>query len=239
MAKNSKERKLDAKLIQVYEKHGLDMFVDVCAEMLNIKDPHDWEKKKKVNGEVCECVIRVMTEDYLRRRGIKGGVFHSLVLKNLSNPKSDFRTELDFTLLTPYFCVTAECKSFVGQITVTGDCILQRDNLTADVGRQTKVHVNALRPYLEKYALPNKGMVAPPLFPVCFLYSNGTLQDKRGGQQRSAIPILTIGNLFRYYDALTGKCSREVYDVKAASKAFQAMADSRVLHIQHANYVGY
>ncbi len=239
MAKNSKERKLDKRLIEVYETRGLNMFIDVCSEMLNIKDRADWEKKKRVNGEVCELVLRVMTEDYLARKGLEGYVFHSVVLKNLRNPKSEFRTELDFTLLTPCFCLTGECKSFSGQIVITGNCTLQRDSLVADVDRQSTVHLNALRPYLQEYMKAGLGVPEPPVAPFCFLYSNGALADRRTPQAKRALPVLTIGTLFRYYDALFSKCQREVYDVKKAAKKFQALADSRILHIQHANYLGY
>lgn len=239
MAKNSKERKLDKRMIDVYEKHGLNMFINVCAEMLNIKDREDWEKKKRVNGEVCELVLRVLTEDYLKTRNIEGYVFHSMVLKNLRNPKSEFRTELDFTLLTPCFCLTGECKSFAGNITVTDRCTLNRDNLTADVARQTGVHLNALRPYLQEYVKADVGIPQPPVFPFCFLYSNGNLADRRNSTARSELPVLTITSLFKYYDTMFGRYRKEVYNVKAAAKKFQALADSRVLHIQHAHYLGY
>ncbi len=239
MAKNEKERKLDKRLIEIYDTHGLKMFLDVCAEMLNIRDREDWEKKKKVNGEVCEVVLRVLTEDYLKRRRKKGYVFHSLVLKNPRNPKSDFRTELDFTFLTPFFCVTGECKSFVGKIVVQDECTLMRDTLVADVARQSNVHLSALVPYLEMYVPEGRSVARPPAEMFCFLYSNGQVVDIRGKQAKHKIPVITISSLFKYYDTLFSTYKREVYDVEKAAKAFQAMADSRVLHIQHAHYLGY
>lgn len=239
MAKNSKERKLDKRLIEVYDQHGLNMFLDVCSEMLNIRDKQDWEKKKKANGEVCEVVLRVLTEHYLVKHIRQGYVFHSVVLSNPRNPQSSFRTELDFTLITPSICLTGECKSFVGHIRVTGDCTLQRDNLVADVNRQTAVHVNALKPYLEQYLRAGTGVVQPPVLPFCFLYCNGELEDRRTRAAMSALPVLTIQSLFKYYNTVFDHYRKEVYDVEKAAKAFKAMADSRILHIQHANYLGY
>lgn len=239
MAKNSKERKLDSRLLKVYEQHGLKMFIDVCSELLNVKDRENWEKKMRVNGEVCECVLRVMTEHYLREHRIEGYVFHSLVLKNKNAPKSEFRTELDFTLMTPFFCATAECKSFSGQILVTDRCTLNRDKLVADVARQTGVHVKALIPYLQDYVVGGAGIATPPLKAFCFLYSNGVVTDRRVLTDRQALPVLLLSTLYKYYGSLFQSFRREVYDVKAAAKTFQKMADSRVLHIQHANYVGY
>lgn len=239
MAKNSKERKLDSKLIEVYNKHGLKTFVNVCSEMLKIRDKENWEKKMKVNGEVCEVVLRVLTEHYLAARNITGHVFHSLVLGNPNKPESEFRTELDFTLLTPSVCLTGECKSFVGHITATDECTLRREKLIADVYRQLAVHVSALVPYLQQYVRRGAGIVDVPVLPFCFLYSNGALEDRRTRTAQAELPIHTIQSLFKYYDLVFSRYRREVYNVKEAAKAFQAMADSRILHIQHAHYLGY
>lgn len=244
MAKNEKERSFDKKLIEVYDTRGIEMFLRVCSSMLNIKDSEDFQKKMRVNGEVCEVLIRVLTEHYLVQNRIKGKVFHSLVLNNKAHPENPFRTELDFTLLTPYFCITAECKSFVGTVTATGDGLLTRTaprlkTLTADVSKQTGVHTRALMPYLKDYVYPNTGLAVPPLYPIVFMFSNGMLNDSRTRAAKNALPILTATGLFQYYDLVRKSCTKEVYDVKKASKTFQAMADSRILHIQHANYLGY
>lgn len=244
MAKNQKERKLDSKLIEVYNTRGLDTFLGVCGSMLNIRDSENFKKKMQVNGEVCEVLLRVTTEHYLREHGIKGGVFHSLVLPNKYHPERDFRTEIDFTCVTPYVCMIGECKSFVGDVIATEKCTLTRTSprygtVTADVARQTQVHWDTINPYLQDYVRPNSGCPTPPAVAFCFMFSNGTLEDHRTRADQSALPILTALDLFEYYDLLFRKCRKEVYDVKAASKTFQAMADSRILHIQHANYLGY
>lgn len=244
MAKNTGERQFDKKLIAVYDKYGLNKFLDVSASLLNIKDTANGPKKGRVNGELCEVVLRVMTEHYLRERKIKGQVFHSLVLANKEYQRSDFRTELDFTLLTPFVCITAECKSFSGELTATDKCLLTRDpgrlkGLSADVARQTNIHTTTLLPYLQEYVRGGAQVSRPPLYPFCFLYSNGALNDTRDKSARSALPILNIMTLFKYYDMIFKKCTREVYNVQKAAKVFQRMADSEILHIQHANYLGY
>lgn len=244
MAKNQKERKLDSKLIEVYNTRGFDVFLQVCASMLNIRDNEDYKKKMKVNGEVCEVLLRVTTEHYLRTNHIKGSVFHSLVLPNKLHPERDFRTELDFTCVTPYVCIVGECKSFVGDVVASQVCTLTRQSkrygtLTADVARQTQIHVDTIAPYLKDYVLSGAGCTTPPMMAFCFMFSNGTLEDCREKAAQSTLPILTVHDLFRYYDLVFKKYRREVYNVKAASKTFQAMADSGVLHIQHANYLGY
>lgn len=244
MAKNQRERALDEKLISVYNQQGLKMFCQVCASMLNIRDNDNFQKKMKVNGEVCEVLLRVITEHYLKTHGIPGSVFHSLVLPNKYHPERDFRTEIDFTCLTPYVCVIAECKSFVGQITVSDECKLTRHSkkygvLESDVGRQTDIHASTIDPYLREYVRPNMGLPEPPLQTICFMFCNGEIQDRRTHTAQNDIPVLVGSSIFSYYDLLFKRFRKEVYDVQKAEKTFQAMADSRALHIQHASYLGY
>lgn len=237
MAKNKGEVDLDKKLIAVYNTHGVKVFLDVCAKMLDV-DSHG-QKKMKVNGEVCEVVLRVLSLHYLKTRKLGGNVFHSMVLNDLKNPTSPFRTELDFTLLTPTVCLTGECKSFVGDITVVGDCTLSRKDLEADVARQTLVHARCLRSYLEKFSLPGTGLVKPPFGAFCFIYSNGALFDKRTSKAKDMIPVVTIKNLYAYYDKVFAASKRRVYDFEKASKAFKGFAESEKLHKEHKAYVGY
>lgn len=239
MGKNAKENLLDAKLIQVYEQYGLQTFMNTCAEMLNIRDKQDWEKKKKVNGEVCEVLLKVMTEDYLKRRVQCGRTFHSMILTDLDKPQSDFCTELDFTLLTPGFCVTGECKSFVGEVRATGECTLTRDKLRADVSRQSKLHARCLKRYLEEVTKPGINRAAPPYGVFCFVFSNGVLVDLRDDKYRSAIPILTVSTLYPYYDSLFRDFSKEVFDYTKACGVFEHAATSAELHKRHKAYNHY
>lgn len=239
MAKNKNEATLDKKLIAVYEQHGVETFLNVCAQMLDIRARDQGEKKKKVNGEVCEIVLRVLSKRYLEKKGIQGQVFQSVILGDAKNPSNPFKTELDFTLLTPQVCLTGECKSFVGDITIVDDCTLVRGDLKADVARQTLVHARALKDQLEKFALPNIDLATPPFGVFCFVYSNGTLTDKRASAKKVSIPVVTIKSLYRYYDQVFSKLNKKVYDFEKASQTFKRYSESEALHKAHRDYLGY
>lgn len=239
MAKDTGEVAMDNRLIDVYKKHGVKVFLDVCSKMLDIKDRDDIDKKKKANGEVCEVVLRVLTTHYLERKGIKGSTFHSMILNDLSNPKSDFLTELDFTLLTPQVCLSGECKSFVGNIVVTDECTLTRDKLVADVAKQSKLHGKCLKQYLERYTKANAGLSAPPFGLFCFVYSNGTITDKRTRSAQSMIPVITIKTLYGYYDQVFAAYRRDVFEYEKAKAEFKKRTSSKVLHDAHKKYLGY
>lgn len=234
-----KETDLEQKLVNVYKKYGVNMFLDVCAKMLDIKDRKDHEKKKQTNGEVCEIVLDVLTQRYIEKKRLRAHTFHSMILKDKNNSKSDFRTELDFTLISPRFCVTGECKSFVGDIVVTSECTLERTSFSADVARQSRLHLNTLIPYLEEYTLSDAQVTKVPAQMFCFVYSNGTIRDTRDQACKRTVPILTISNLYGYYDSLYNRYSRDVYDIDRANKMFCAMSNSSILRREHQEFVGY
>lgn len=239
MAKNSREKQLDLRLIEVYKTRGLKMFLEVCSEMLNVYDPSHSGQKKYSNGEVCEVVLRVMTQHYLKTRRATGAGFHSMILRDRWDSKNPFRTEVDFTLLTPGVCLMAECKSFVGDIVISGDCTLTRGSLVADVAKQSVVHGKAIKPYLKEFTLPATGIVNPPLGLFCFLYSKGTVKDTRTVEKKRIIPIISVNNLFAYYDKVLGEYSRKVYDYERARKEFHVFSTSEQLHREHKAYLGY
>lgn len=253
MAQFEKRFDLEQRLANIYYDYGLPKFLDVCAALLKIKDNDHTDKKMQMNGAVCEVVLRVLTENYLKETNRKGYIYQSLILDNPSNPESDFCTELDFLLLTPYFCATGECKSFVGHINITEDCTLQRENIVADVARQSRVHLNALSPYLRSCVVSNVAnrskvanttlkAVTRPNIKVglfCFLYSYGSIKDLRTKQNQKIFPVLTPDTLKNYYDTLFRLHREEIYDVEKAAKIFQKKANSSSLHTKHANYIGY
>lgn len=238
MAKSGGESALEERLVQIYKERGIRTFLDVCSSMLNIKDKQDFEKKKKMNGAVCEVVLYVATMHYLKVKRVRGDIFHSVVLTDLDNVKSRFRTELDFVLMTPYFCISGECKSLIGNIVVSGDCLLSRGDFSTDVGKQSILHGKVLRKYLAKYTLPTVKTI-PPFGLFCFLYSNGKVQDTRTNTAKQKIPLLTISSLYSYYDQLFNGFTKEVFDYDRACKEFQEFSSSAKLYKEHRDFLGY
>ena len=230
---------LESKLNLIYKQHGLQTFLEVCSNLLKVDSHGDTDKKKRSNGAVCEIVLCTLTRHYLARRMVTGSVFHSVVLKDKQKPTSNFRTELDFVMMAPTVCLTCECKSFVGDITITGDCALKRENLVADVSRQSLLHGHCLEQYLQQYVLPGKGVSTPPYRMFCFLYCKGTVLDKRSAAQQAKLPVLTLANLFKYYDQIYNAYRLEVYNVRQANRDFKEGAESAQLHKEHREFLGY
>ena len=239
MAEVKRGADLDSKLIRVYNTKGLAVFLEVCNEMLRIYDSSDADKKKKVNGEVCEVVLDVLTREYMNRRRYTGTTFHSMVLCDRDNPKSSFRTELDFVFLTSKFCLTGECKSFAGDVVVTDDCTLTRGTLVAKVYDQSILHGRHLRKWLQDYFVPSDRIINPPFGLFCFVYSTGTLVDRRSKAKKAALPVLTLKTLYKYYDTVFDSYREEVYKYDKARKQFSSFTNSAALHRQHKDFLGY
>lgn len=239
MLKSSGETAMEEALLKVYKDYGLKTFLGTCSDMLRIHNADNTEKKKKANGVVCEIVLFVMTIHYLKRRGVQGQVFHSLILGDPDNPKGNFRTELDFTVLTPGVCLTGECKSLVGSIDVVDECLLVRGDFKADVARQSKLHGKILRKHLTVFSTQEKAKKAPPFGLFCFVYSNGAIQDKRSEKDKALIPVLTIKDLYPYYDRMFPRFKEEVFDYDKAKEFFEASSSSEDLYRQHRDFLGY
>lgn len=236
MLKSDAESKLESKLVKIYKDKGLKVFLDCCSEMLNLRDREDFEKKKKFNGAVCEIVLVVLSQHYMRLRGIKGSGYHSVILGDKSKPNSKFRTELDYTMVSPNLCLTAECKSLVGDIVVTDECTLERKDFSADVARQLSLHSETLKPYLKDFTLEGKKL---RIGTFCFVYSNASIVDKRTKEARSKIPIITIRNLVSYYDVAFSKFKGGVYDYNKVSKFLLEASSSATLYKEHRDFLGY
>lgn len=229
---------LDKQLLRIYESEGVRPFLNVCAEMLKHTDSYDPDKKRQVNGELCEIVLMALTDNYIKKRHISAGLYHSMILANKNNKESSFRTELDFTLVAPSIILSGECKSYKGNITLVDDCTIRR-NKDTDVARQMRLHGNALVPYLKEYALGNIGGKVPPYGLFLFVYSLGTIEDLRTKDNKAKFPVCQISNLYAYYDTVFQSYCKRVYDFDRACRQFSRFTTSATLHQQHKDYLGY
>lgn len=229
--------RLEQRLRAVYEEQGLEAMREVCDELLLVHDSSNIDKKKKVNGSVCEILLRVMTEEYLKKHRITGLTVRSLVLKNIDNRDSDFRTEIDFGLFTTRVALCAECKSFAGAKRVTDKCTLTSDRgVTADVYRQQLVHIKALSKHLSFF---KKDPDTRALLMFCFVYARGTLRDLRSDDYKRSIPVITPETLYSYYDKVFAQFSTPVWQYTRIKRFMLQLSDSAVLHEQHKDYLGY
>lgn len=239
MAKNSRARIFDEKLLAVYRERGIHTFLRVADEMLSIYDADNAEKKKRVHGELCEVVLKAQTLEYLSQRRVSGSIYHSVILNDLDNPTSRFRTELDFVLLTPYCCLTGECKSYSGELTVTDPCIITRGDLRSDLSRQSLLHGRHLKSHMKQFILPGLGQPEPPCGLFCYFYSHATVRDKRQSKYKELLPLLNVSTLYGYYDSIFRSQKKAVLDYEKAQKYLLRLQNSEQLHQEHKEFLGY
>ena len=239
MAKGNWRDELQRDLKRIMKEKGPVEFLDVATAMLNVKVEGDWEYKTQLVGQVCETVLLCLTQKYLEVTGREGTVYPSAVLKDPRNPKDSNPTELDFVLVTPYFLLTTECKSFCGDIVIEPPCTLVRGDLKANVYGQSKYHFDRLCLYAEKLALPNRGVATPPVFANAFVFSNAAIKDTRTREEKKHLTVLTASNLFSYYEKMFARYTDIVYDYEQAKKTIGTLSRSRKLHEQHREHLGY
>lgn len=239
MAKGNWRDTLDRKLLNILKKDGVEAFLQTAVAMLGVDPKGDNKLKAQFVGEVCEIVYWGLTQKYLEATGRKAKLFHSVVLKDLHNTKSDFRTECDFVLCAPEFFMTTECKSYAGSIEITKAGTLKHRGNESDVYRQSKLHYDKLCLYAEQLILPRAGVSRPPVNGNVFLFSNAKVTDLRSPADRSKISILTASTWFNYLDRVFQNYLKPVYDYERACKVFKACSASKALHAQHGEYVGY
>ena len=239
MAKGNWRDSIGRSLLGILEMEGVESFLRTATEALSVNPRGGYKLKAQFVGEICEIVLIGLTAKYLSVTNRKAKIFQSVVLKDLNNPKSDFRTELDAVLVTPYFLLTTECKSYAGAIRVTDNCTLNHKDMSADVFAQSKLHVDKLKLYAKQLVTPNQGLVNPPVFANVFVFSNASIEDRRTTIGKRSLTVTTASNIMGYYEEMFKRYNVPVYDYERACKIMQACSDSKKLHAQHAKYLGY
>lgn len=239
MGKGNWRDSLTEKLLDILHTRGVDDFLNVAVSMLDVKAGDAGKVKAQFVGEVGEAVIVGLTEEYLKLTGRKARVFHSVILKDLHSVQSDFRTELDFLLVSEGFMLTTECKSFAGEVKVTGYCTFQHRAQEHNLYAQSKLHVDKLLPYAQRFTLPGLRIVRPPVYANAFLFSNAEIKDMREASKKEHLRVHTTSTLFDFYDAMFRKYQSKVFDYARACRVFEQAASSEKLHAEHKSYLGY
>ena len=220
MAKGNWRDELGRDMRRIVKDKGIGAFLDVAQEMLNVDARGDGKQKAQFVGEVCEIVNMELTKQYLALSGNKGTIFQSCVLHDLKNPKSDFRTELDTVLVTPYFLLTSECKSYSGELVITGQGTFTHRGMEADVYKQSLLHHTHLMRYGEQLTMPELKLPKPPVFANAFVFSNAKIIDKRSREAEARLRVVTTSELIAYLDAMFKKYNKPVFDYERAVKIF-------------------
>lgn len=239
MAKGNWRDGLADRLFAILDLQGVKAFLQVAVELLSVNGKGAGNVKSQMVGEVCEIVIVGLTQRYLNLTGKEGKIFHSMILKDLNSPKSNFRTELDFTLATPGFILTTECKSYSGDVNITGRCTLGNGNHSVDVYSQSKTHHKHLVLYGQEFVKSGARIANIPVFANAFVFSNASIDDRRSEADKRLLRVLTTSSLFSYYDAVFKKFSVPVFDTVKMFQTFKQCEESVELHKQHKSFVGY
>ncbi len=140
--------KINKILKQIYTVKGLEEMTKVAEELLKSKQcKSDENFRNIVHGEVCETVLECYLDNYIMINNLEGVWFYEkgMVLKDMTNPDSEYLTEVDMTLFTPFKLLTFECKCYGGGKLVVDECKIVRKGIKPyDVFAQHKKHIMTL-----------------------------------------------------------------------------------------------
>lgn len=184
--------------MRYYEREkDLAKFVAVCHE--TVKSP---KSTPLIRGEVCECVLYVMLQEYIRRNNLTDWrISKGLILKDLKASKdSGYLAELDITLFTPKCIFAFECKSYRGEkyLKDKGTLVVKtggRFKEKLDVFQQHYNHFTTLNSNLKGGYIANDNPKYKSYKLLYFDFSDQPIKDKREEKYRRMFPICNVNNL--------------------------------------------
>lgn len=192
-----------------------------------------------VFGEIGESVLEVMLSHYIKSRNLKDWFYSpSLVIKDIDTLNSEFLTEIDMVLVSPYKIYLFEAKTYSGMKTIVGSGkIIREKGKDFDVGSQQKLHVrvfdSTFSPFRRKLASPLHGYSLP-----LFDFSTFSFEDQRSDSWKELMPILTPDNLFDFLDKQQTK--HIIWNVEKVRKVVGLIEKKNIqydLHSKHLSYV--
>lgn len=225
------------KLLRVYELRGLDASLKMSDEFLNEAASVGKELGidnfgKMIRGELSELYAELCLREYVKNH--KG----SFYIKSLCFKRMDGRdgfTELDLTLFTKFFIMAVECKSYSGEKTLTNEgCMNVKGRTSYNVFSQSRMHINNLNYYIQKYRLQTVKDAGKPYIMVMFSYSKDYMEDLRTKEWKKKFPLLTENNINDFLDNI---CKTEIiWDInklyKLVTNMHKESAENKKKHIE-------
>lgn len=209
-------------LKDLYKEKGLKDTIITAYQMLKINN-HKSDKlfRAHLHGEICETVLELIIVDFMNRNKeqTKDWILSKgLILPNIDNIGSTYRTEIDLTIFTPYKILTFECKSYAGDKTITGMCTVERKGMkSVNVYSQHSKHAMMLLKLFNpcRYVREGSDKVSPMQL-AYFDFALGTIKDEREAIDKDRMPILRIDSIGKLLAVYT---KRPVYyDMKDVKK---------------------
>lgn len=153
---------------------------------------------KEERGDLGELAILYTLLALQQKYGEYIQIFHSVLFRKQN---SDWTTEVDFIVVTPYAVFVIEGKSFYGETVIQKNHKLKVKNQYGvreyDVVYQNQGHCRTLYQLIYPYLIS-----ANVIRPVVTLFSIGNLKDERDNKSRTDYPIVNVQFLFKYIDTI-------------------------------------
>jgi hypothetical protein len=227
-------------LLAAYKERGFQFVMSLSEKLISselLKSKAYVKGSAVVLGEICEVVLKILTIEYIRTRGLTNWSIHQgLILPDVETCSSRFLTELDFVVISPQQVYLYECKGYKGDKVIEGKGELTRDkgkgfNIFEQHRKHAKVFMKAFNPFIKKNVEVDNAYTLP-----IFSYSQGSLIDKRTDVWKSIMPVVQSEDIFALYDKfLKGPV---VWDMEYAMRAVKILEKNKEANTRrHLEYV--
>ena len=216
--------------------------IEVGYKMLELPN-HKRNKtfRNTVHGELCETILEICIIDFMKQYSeeTKEWVYDKgMVIKDITNMSSNFRTEIDLTLFTPFKILSFECKSYSGDKEFINECTVRRKGIKdCDVYNQHRNHYVTLMKTMKPFRLRNEytDKIAP-MQVAYFDFSLGSKVDNRDKKWRALMPIITVNNIHKLLTTYLDK--PRCWDMSYINRALKLIDRNKELKTKkHLEYV--
>lgn len=224
---NEYQESMHDKLFAIYDKYGLEPTFKIAHESLKAHFP-TLEAKQKFNGEVCEAVLEIQINHWIKRYSVDACYIRSLILPDAKSKNKNFLTEIDMVLFTPWCVYCIECKSYSGDKILMGyGTLLGGSGKRCNVFKQNAMHLKVLDNMIGGLA------VKPKYQMIMFNFSNGEITDNRSEKAKRELPVVNETNLFAEIYKLNDK-NWDMGGIRKAIPIFEQFSDNnRERHLEY------
>lgn len=186
-------------------------FKEYAVELISELEKRSGEDYNKMRGELAEVLLEVLLRDIggiLNEEGYKYQLIKNLAMIKRGKNGKLYSSEIDVCFCTEFKCYLFECKSYKGEKTLTGECMLNGFK-KMDIAGQSKMHFDFFKEIFDECRLKyvgGRGNLPKPYKLVFFEFSDKGVTDKRKREDKDRIPLLTYSNFYEFFlDELKNK----------------------------------
>lgn len=224
------------------KEKGFPYALDLCSKIIASehmkKVPSSIEDRNTVVGEICETVLEMTIQEFMRvnkSRTSEWFYTKGLILKDAEKPDSEYLTEIDLVLFTPQKVFLFECKSYSGDKRVIRQgTIVRKGRKDFDVFRQ---HIGHAETFIKTFdGFRDQSFSEDDCYQLAaFSFATGSVNDQRIDKWKKVMPFIGVTEVIKLFSSVSGESVWNIRYAKEAVRIIEKKKDSYTA--KHLEYV--